>query len=251
VGAELVGAELVAERLAQVRDRISKAGASPSLVRVVAVTKGFGPEAVEAAVGAGLLDLGENYAQELLSKASEAPAGVRWHFLGGLQRNKLSRLAPQVHLWHGLDSVEGALALARRRPAAAVLVQVRITGDGGIDGPAAGSLDGGRGPARAPRHGASAAEVPGLVDSALEAGLDVRGLMAVGRAQAAREDSRRNFRDVASLASTLGLSEVSMGMSADFDLAVAEGATIIRLGRALFGQRLPADVPGRGSARLG
>ena len=113
-----MGAELVAERLAQVRDRIAKAGASPSSVRVVAVTKGFGPEAVEAAVRAGLLDLGENYAQELVSKASTAPAGVRWHFLGGLQRNKLACLAPHVHLWQGLDSVEGALALARRRPAA-------------------------------------------------------------------------------------------------------------------------------------
>jgi uncharacterized pyridoxal phosphate-containing UPF0001 family protein len=244
-----VGAELVAERLAQVRDRIAKAGASPSSVRVVAVTKGFGPEAVETAVGAGLLDLGENYAQELLSKAPKAPNGVRWHFLGGLQRNKLSRLAPHVHLWHGLDSVEGALALARRRPAAAVLVQVRTPGD--RDGPGAGTLGGGGGPERAPRHGASATEVPGLVDSALEAGLDVRGLMAVGRARAAREETRRGFRDVASLASSLGLSEVSMGMSADFDLAVAEGATIIRLGRALFGQRPPADVPGRGSTRLG
>jgi hypothetical protein len=232
-----MGAELVAERLAQVRDRIAKAGASPTSVRVVAVTKGFGSEAVEAAVGAGLLDLGENYAQELLSKASTAPAGVRWHFLGGLQRNKLARLAPHVHLWHGLDSVEGALALARRRPAAAVLVQVRATAAGG--------------PVRAPRHGASVSEVPALVESARAAGLDVRGLMAVGRAHAAREEARRSFRDVASLASSLGLSEVSMGMSADFELAVAEGATIIRLGRALFGERPPAHVPGRDAARLG
>ena len=152
--------KLVAERLAQVRDRISKAGASPSSVRVVAVTKGFGPEAVEAAVGAGLLDLGENYAQELLSKASTAPSGVRWHFLGGLQRNKLARLAPHVHLWHGLDSVEGALALARRRPAAAVLVQVRTTAAGESDRPGAGNLAGGSGPVRASRHGASVGEVP-------------------------------------------------------------------------------------------
>jgi uncharacterized pyridoxal phosphate-containing UPF0001 family protein len=246
-----VGAELVAERLAQVRDRIAKAGASPSSVRVVAVTKGFGSEAVEAAVGAGLLDLGENYAQELLSKASTAPSGVRWHFLGGLQRNKLGRLAPHVHLWHGLDSVEGAIALARRRPAAAVLVQVRAQGAGESDRPGEGNLAGDGGPVRAPRHGASVSEVPALVESARAAGLDVRGLMAVGRAHAAREEARRTFRDVAGLASTLGLSEVSMGMSADFELAVAEGATIIRLGRALFGDRPPAHVPGRGAARLG
>jgi uncharacterized pyridoxal phosphate-containing UPF0001 family protein len=246
-----MGAEVVAERLAQVRDRIAKAGVSPSSVRVVAVTKGFGSEAVEAAVGAGLLDLGENYAQELLSKASTAPSGVRWHFLGGLQRNKLARLAPHVHLWQGLDSVEGALALARRRPAAAVLVQVRATVPGESDRPGEGNLtDDGR-PDRAPRHGASVSEVPALVDSARAAGLDVRGLMAVGRAHAAREEAQRTFRGVASLASTLGLSEVSMGMSDDFELAVAEGATIIRLGRALFGERPPAHVPGRGAARLG
>ena len=246
-----MGAELVAERLAQVRDRIAKAGASPSSVRVVAVTKGFGSEAVEAAVGAGLLDLGENYAQELLSKASTAPSGVRWHFLGGLQRNKLARLVPHVHLWQGLDSVEGALGLARRRPAAAVLVQVRATAAGESDRSGEGNLAGDGGPVRARRHGASVSEVPALVESARAAGLDVRGLMAVGRAHAAREEARRTFRDVASLASTLGLSEVSMGMSDDFELAVAEGATIIRLGRALFGERPPAHVPGRGAARLG
>jgi pyridoxal phosphate enzyme (YggS family) len=246
-----MGAELVAERLAQVRDRIAKAGASPGSVRVVAVTKGFGPEAVEAAVGAGLVDLGENYAQELLWKAAAAPAGVCWHFLGGLQRNKLARLAPHVHLWHGLDSVEGALALARRRPAAAVLVQVNTTPAGGRPRPGGAAVSGASGLSRAPRHGASAAEVPALVESARAAGLDVRGLMAVGRAHAAREETRSGFRDVASLAGSLGLDELSMGMSADFDLAVAEGATIIRLGRALFGPRPPADVPGRDAARLG
>jgi hypothetical protein len=205
-----------------VAERIAKAGADPSTVRVVAVTKGFGPEAVGTAVSVGLLDMGENYAQELLAKAALAPPGVRWHFLGALQRNKLARLAPHVHLWHGLDSVAGASALARRRPAAAVLVQVRV-----------------------------AAEVPGLVESARSVGLDVRGLMAVGRAHAARDEARRSFRDVALLAGALGLSELSMGMSADFELAVAEGATIVRLGRALFGPRPKADVPGRGSARLG
>ena len=187
-----MGADVVAERFAQVRDRIASAGVSPSSVRVVAVTKGFGSEAVEAAVGAGLLDLGENYAQELLSKASTAPSGVRWHFLGGLQSNKLARLAPHVHLWQGLDSVEGALALARRRPAAAVLVQVRATAAGESDrlcegslaseGSSAsdGNLAGDGGPVRAPRHGASVGEVPALVE-----------LGAGGRVGRARADGGR------------------------------------------------------------
>lgn len=130
-------------------------------------------------------------------------------------------------------------------------MQVRTSGANGSDGPSAANLAGGSGPVRAPRHGASVAEVPALVDSARAAGLDVRGLMAVGQARAAREETRRGFRDVASLASTLGLNELSMGMSADFELAVAEGATIIRLGSALFGQRPAAGVPGRDAARLG
>ena len=104
----------VADRLATVQARIERAGARPGSVTVVAVTKGLGPEAVDAAVGAGLVDIGENYAQEMLSKLGTAPPGARWHFLGQPQRNKLARLAPHVHLWHGLDSEEHALALARR-----------------------------------------------------------------------------------------------------------------------------------------
>jgi uncharacterized pyridoxal phosphate-containing UPF0001 family protein len=194
--------------------------------------------AVEAAVAAGLLDIGENYAQELLSKVPTAPPGVRWHFLGGLQRNKLARLAPHVHLWHGLDSVEGALALARRRPTAAVLVQVRLDEP---DGPTL---------LRTARHGVRSVEAPALVESARAFGLDVIGLMAVGQAHAAREQARRSFRDLAALACSLGLNELSMGMSADFELAVSEGATIIRLGRALFGPRPLGEVPGRDAARL-
>ncbi len=99
--------EIVAERLALVRDRIGGAGAAPESVTIVAVTKGFGPEAVAASVRAGLYDIGENYAQEMLRKLDSAPPGVRWHFLGELQRNKLARLAPHVYLWHGLDNDAG------------------------------------------------------------------------------------------------------------------------------------------------
>ena len=208
----------VAERLASVRDRIERAGARTGSVTVVAVTKGLGREAIDAAVGAGLVDIGENYAQEMLSKLDAAPPEVRWHFLGQPQRNKLARLAPHVQLWHGLDSEEHALALAQRRQSASVLVQVMTAGPIG-------------------RHGASPARVPALVESAVAAGLDVRGLMAVGPRPASTADVRRCFREVARLAETLGLSELSMGMSADFDLAVAEGATIVRLGTALFGPR--------------
>ena len=208
-------ADLVAERLAGVKERIARAGAAPGAVRVVAVTKGFGPGAVAAAVRAGLSDIGENYAQEMLRKLDAAPPGVRWHFLGELQRNKLARLAAHVFLWHGLDSDTGADALAQRCPGAAVLVEVKLSASGH-------------------RHGVPAFEVPALVSHASDVGLEVKGLMAVAPAQAQPGELRAGFREVAVLAWSLGLDELSMGMSSDYELAVAEGATIVRLGRALF-----------------
>lgn len=225
-------AELVAERLTAVRERIARAGAAPGSVTIVAVTKGFGPDAVVAAVHSGVADIGENYAQEMLAKLPDVPSEVRWHFLGALQRNKLARLAPHVYLWHGLDTTTGAEALARRRPGATVLVQVKLA-------------EGGR------RHGVVPAEVPALVSHAAAAGLEVRGLMAVGPPGATRDEVRAGFRRVAGLARSLGLRELSMGMTADFELAVAEGATIVRLGRALFGPRPTADVPRAHSTGLG
>jgi PLP dependent protein len=224
-------AELVAERLALVRDRIARAGAAPGSVTVVAVTKGFGPDAVAAAVMAGLHDIGENYAQEMLRKLEAAPSGVRWHFLGQLQRNKLARLAPHVFLWHGLDSTAGADALAKRCPGAAVLVEVKLA-------------DNGR------RHGVPAGDVPALASHAADIGLDVKGLMAVGPVPATPAELRAGFRAVAALATSLGLSELSMGMSSDFEVAVAEGATIVRLGQALFGPRPAADIPRAGVTGL-
>jgi PLP dependent protein len=231
-GRPAMDAELVAERLADVKHRIARAGAPPGSVTVVAVTKGFGPEAVAAAVRAGVNDIGENYAQEMLGKLSAARSDVRWHFLGELQRNKLARLAPHVYLWHGLDTSTGADALAQRRPGASVLVEVKLA-------------SGGR------RRGIAAEEVPALVSHALGAGLDVRGLMAVGPPRATRDEVRAGFRRVAGLAGSLGLRELSMGMTADFELAVAEGATIVRIGRALFGRRPTADVPRAGVTGLG
>lgn len=220
--------EEVAERLVSVRDRIGAAGGDRDRVGVVAVTKGLGLEAVTAAVEAGLDDLGENYAQELLSKVIGSPASVRWHYLGELQRNKLARLAPHVHLWQGLDSAPRAAALAQRCPAASVMVEVQL-----LDIPG--------------RQGVPPSDVPALVEGARAAGLNVRGLMAVGPAGVGPAESRRCFKQVANLAKALELEELSMGMSDDFEAAVAEGSTMVRLGRALFGERRvmpPARPPG-------
>ncbi len=101
----------VAQRLRAVRARIVEAGGDPSRVRIVGVTKGFGPEAVTAALGAGLEDIGENYANELVAKAAEIEAdasssALRWHFLGAIQRNKVARLAPIVGMWQSVARAE-------------------------------------------------------------------------------------------------------------------------------------------------
>ncbi len=221
----------VAEALATARRRIAETGVTPATVRVVAVTKGFGPEAVLAARQAGLDDVGENYAQELLGKvqalAGEAGVGegtaVRWHFLGAVQRNKVPQLAPVVWCWQGLSRLAEGEAIARRRPDAAVLVEVELTGVPG-------------------RNGCAPGDVPALVEGLRRLELDVRGLMTV--APQDPEGARAAFRAVRRLADDLGLPERSMGMSDDYPLAVREGATMVRLGRALFGDRPPRRVTG-------
>lgn len=220
--------ELV-ERLADIRRRIERAGADASKVRIVAVTKGFGCDAVRSAASAGLSDIGENYAQELTRKASECGGELRWHFLGAPQRNKIARLAPLVHTWHSLDREDLAESLARLRPLARVLVQIDETG-------------------RAARRGVSADQAPALVHRCRTLGLDVVGLMAVAP-PGDPAVARGCFRRLARLADELGLEERSMGMSEDFEAAVAEGATMVRLGRALFGSRPVKNSPGAALTR--
>ena len=209
----------VVDRLAEVRARIEAAGRPPDDVVVVAVTKGFGIDAVEAANAAGLVDVGENYAQELAGKVDEARADTdrRWHFLGRVQRNKVRLIAAAVHLWQGVDRVSAGEEIARRAPGAKVLVQVRIAGDEG-------------------RNGCEPDDVPELVERLDDLGLDVRGLMAVGPA-GPPELARPGFRTVSALADRLGLVERSMGMTDDLGVAVEEGSTMVRVGRGLFGAR--------------
>lgn len=212
-----VDAEAVSVRLADVRRRVEEAGGDPDRLRIVAVTKGFGADAVDAARRAGLADVGENYAQELAAKAPAAPAGTRWHFLGPVQRNKVPRLGPVVSVWHGVDRPAAAEAVAAAAPGVEIMVQVNVAGDPG-------------------RPGCSPARVGELVAQVRKLPLDVSGLMAVGPA-ATGERSRECFRWLASKGADLGLRELSMGMSDDFEMAVAEGATTLRLGRVLFGPR--------------
>jgi len=219
----LTDARDLAGRLAAVRDRIEAAGGDPGRVRVVAVTKGFGADAVAAALAAGLHDVGENYAQELLAKqaALGGPGAPAWHFLGAVQRNKVRRLAPVVAWWEAVARAAEGEAIAAAAPGARVLVEVATV--------------------RAPgRGGVPPDEVRGLVGDLTSLGLAVLGLMTV--APRPPDEARAAFGEVARLADELGLEERSMGMTEDLEAAVAAGSTMVRVGRALFGDR-PARPP--------
>jgi uncharacterized pyridoxal phosphate-containing UPF0001 family protein len=212
-----------AGRLDQVLHRIEAVTVDPSSVRIVAVTKGFPAEAVTAALAAGLADIGENYADELVGKAREVGAGAVWHYLGAVQRNKVARLAPLVTWWQAVSRVEEGAAIARRAPGATVLVQVDVAGIAG-------------------RGGCAPDRVGDLVGALREEDLDVAGLMAVGP-PGPPEESRSGFTLVSRLADGLSLPVRSMGMSDDLEVAVSEGSTMVRLGRALFGPRAPKGEP--------
>lgn len=198
------------------------------------MTKGFGPDAVRAARLAGLHDLGENYAAELLAKAAAAgespapnadpgPASADfvWHFLGTVQRNKVAKLASVVGLWQSVAREAEGARIAQFAPGAAVLVQVDTTGRRG-------------------RNGCTPGETAVLVARLRTFGLDVRGLMTVAAPGGAA--ARQAFAMVGLLADELGLEERSMGMSDDLEAAVAAGSTMVRLGRALFGDRPPPQA---------
>jgi pyridoxal phosphate enzyme (YggS family) len=211
-------AESVAEALAHVRERIAGAGGDES-VEILAVTKGFGPEAIEAAAAAGCRAIGENYAQELVSKrAAVLAGGVDVHFIGQLQTNKVRLIADLVDVWETVDRERLAHEIARRRPAARVLIQVDTTGE-----PAKG--------------GCPIAELDSLADGVRAGGLALVGLMTVGPTHGGAEAARPGFRAVRRAADRLGLSVCSMGMTDDLEVAVQEGATEVRLGSALFGPR--------------
>lgn len=200
-------------RIAAVRRRIEAAGGDPERVTLVGVTKGFDPSAVAVAREAGLHDLGESYAQEMVTKVG--PDDVRWHWVGRLQRNKVRQVAAHVALWHSVDRPSLGAEIARRAPGARVLAQVNTSGE-------------------ATKGGCPPGEVADLVADLRAEGLDVAGLMTVAEPGAG---AAACFRTLRALADDLGLPERSMGMSADLEAAVAEGATLVRVGTALFGAR--------------
>jgi pyridoxal phosphate enzyme (YggS family) len=220
----------LADRISEIRDRLARAvqrGGHGQEVKIVAVTKTFGPEAVTAAFGAGLTEIGENKVQEALAKQSVATVPVRWHLIGHLQRNKVKSLE-HFQLFHALDSGRLADAIdawARpRNTPVRVLAQVNVMGE---------ETKGGH-----PLEGVEreAERLRGL------AGLSVVGAMTMAPFDADESTLRRCFsgaRKARELLAAAGhpASELSMGMSGDYEIAVEEGATLVRLGTILFGAR--------------
>ena len=211
-------AEQVAEHTDALRARLDREAGRD--VRLVAVTKAHPPTVAWAAALAGHYDLGENYAQELSGKAeflADRGVDVRWHMIGPVQSNKVKLLAPVLGWWHTMDRSKLVAAVATRSPGAQVLIQRNLSGD----------------PNKA---GCATDDVEPLVDQAREAGLEVLGLMGVATEGSAKL-AATEFASLVAQAERLGLPERCIGMSSDLDVALAAGATTVRVGSMLFGTR--------------
>lgn len=221
----------LADRVREVRDRIDAAvrrGGHDQAVTIVAVTKTHGPEALQAAWNVGLRDVGENKVQEALGKMEAVPLSFHWHLIGHLQRNKVKHLS-RFHVFHALD--RASLADSANTHALAsggvidAYVQVNVAGE---------ATKGGYAPAEL------AAEAERLRSLS---GLRLRGVMTMAPFDATESELRRVFagaraaRDVVLAAGHADATGLSMGMSGDYEIAVEEGATVVRLGTTLFGAR--------------
>jgi PLP dependent protein len=218
--------------LERTRDRIARAaersGRTPEDITLVAIAKTFPVHVVEEAIAAGIGDVGENRAQELRDKVAVLGDRVRWHFVGHLQTNKVRTVVGGIVLLHSVDRYGLAEAVARRARSLEivqdVLIEVNVSGEPS-------------------KHGVEPAAASDLASevAALD-GVRVRGLMTMPPLTEDPEDSRPYFRDLALLRDDLvgslpGATELSMGMTRDFEVGVEEGATLLRIGEAIFGPR--------------
>jgi pyridoxal phosphate enzyme (YggS family) len=231
-------ASSIARNLQEVRRRIEaaarRAGRDPGSVTLVGVSKTFPPESIREAFDAGLQDLGENRVQEAREKAPLLPPGIRWHLVGHLQSNKAAHAARLFQVVHSIDSadllgrLDQAAAAGGRRVAA--LVQVDLAGE-------------------PTKFGAREEEIGGILEAARGTrAVTVQGLMILppydpdpGRARPYFRRLREILEEARRRHPGLGLEHLSMGMSEDFEVAIEEGATMVRVGRALFGERGKRD----------
>jgi pyridoxal phosphate enzyme (YggS family) len=216
---------MVAERLIAVRRRIAEAaarvGRNRDDITLVAVSKGRSDAEIMEAYAAGQRDFGENRAPELATKAPNLPSDIRWHFIGSLQTRQAKLAVPYTMLLHSLDRSRLVNTWARFDDPAPVLIQVNVA-------------------AEAQKHGVAPAAAGDLLAEVNDAGLVCLGLMTIPPLGTRPEDSREWFVALRNLQSRLRadhreLTHLSMGMTDDFEVAVEEGATIIRVGRAIFG----------------
>jgi hypothetical protein len=221
----------IRERFTIVQARVGaaayKAGRDATSIQLVLASKTQPSEAIRAAANAGARDFGENYVQEAIAKRAELSdlTDLRWHLIGHLQTNKVKVAASAFALIHSVDSVRLAEALARAQPSPRVraLIEVNLGGE-------------------ASKTGVAPEGVAAILDAARDK-VEIDGLMTIPPPAASAEAARpyfarlRELRDRLARQSGYALSELSMGMTDDFEVAVEEGATIVRIGRAVFGER--------------
>lgn len=203
--------ERVRQNLERVRERIAAAGRDPAGVEICAAIKYVPAEQLPALAQAGIAVVGENRAQELLAKQRMHGDLFQWDFIGALQSRKVRDVAPNVRLIHSVAS-DSALRQLERHPAAEVLVQVNVAGEEG-------------------KQGVNPAELGEFI---ARCPVPVGGLMTMPPFAERPEESRRHFVRLAELAAEHGLRRLSMGTTQDFEVAAAEGATIVRLGNVLY-----------------
>ncbi len=217
----------IAERVHRLREEVgehcTRVGRDPQSVSILAVSKRHSVQAIRQAMEAGLTDFGENYAQELVEKAEQLPQGIRWHYIGQLQKSKIRLLAPHVTVLQTVPSLKLAQALSKRMDDLGRNLEVHLQVNLANEPQKAGMPVDALPPAVQEVHA-----LPHLL---------LTGLMAIPPVTDDPEDSRPWFKQLRQLADLHGLPKCSMGMSADWRVAIEEGATQLRLGTAIFGPR--------------
>ena len=209
--------EQIRERLEEINEII--AAKAQNRVDLIAVTKGFTYEEVNVASELGIENFGENYAQELLAKNPLVDAEISWHYIGQLQSNKIRKVSHLVDVWHSVTSLKLAREIHNRNDQAKILLQVSVLGPSNS-------------------KGFEAEELPDLIFQLRDENIDVSGLMTMG-VPGDMVATRFVFERLRKLADTFELSECSMGMSDDFEIALESGSSMIRIGSAIFGNRRP------------
>ena len=207
--------EKIQDRLEEINEIV--AAKAQNQVNLIAVTKGFTHEEVNIATELGIKNFGENYAQELLAKNPLVDAEISWHYIGQLQSNKVRKVSHLVDVWHSVTSLKLAREIHNRNDQAKILLQVSVLGPSNS-------------------KGFEVEELPDLISQLRDENVDVSGLMTMG-VPGDMVATRFVFKRLRQLADTFELSECSMGMSDDFEIALECGSSMIRIGSAIFGNR--------------